>query len=56
MNEITENSMSTGVSEVTFVSSSVSVSVVFPRIKFPYPNFFIIVDFWKDFFVQFFRL
>ena len=31
--------------EVEFVSGSASVSVVFPRIKFPYPNCFMIFDF-----------
>ena len=31
--------------EANFASSSAPVFVVFPRIKFPYPNSFMIVDF-----------
>ena len=44
MNELTKGSLSKGV----FVSSLASVSVICPRIKLPYPNSFITVDFWID--------
>ena len=44
MNELTEGSLSKGAYKVKFVS----VPVAFPRIKFPYPNYFMIVDFLTD--------
>ena len=40
VNELSKGSLPEAVYEVKFGSSSVSVSVVFPRIKFPHPNSF----------------
>ena len=40
INELTKGSLSEAVYELKFGSSSVSVSVVFPRIKFLHPNSF----------------
>ena len=48
MNELTKVLLFKGVYVVKFVFSSASLYVVFQRIKFPYPNYFMIVDFWID--------
>ena len=47
-NELTKSLLPEGAYEVKFVSRSASVSVIFPRIKFPCHNSFVIIDFWID--------
>ena len=45
-NEWEMGSLSNGVYEITFVSSSASVPSVDPRIKLPYHISVMIIDFW----------
>ena len=45
MNELTKGFASADIYEVKLVSSSASVCIIFPKLKFPYPNSFMIVDF-----------
>ena len=46
VNQLINASLSKRVYEAKFLSSSTSVSAVLPKIKFPYPNSFVFVDFW----------
>ena len=56
MNELAKGLLPKDVCEVKLVSSLASMTVVFPRIKFPYHNSFMVVDFWINCFCSIMRM